>query len=398
LAYGTNGGLRLPFHRFTFTGNLKVMKKIILMMTVSFATVYAQAQFGGLLKKVTKEVLGGDDKTEKKEKAESNDNNKSKEKKNEPQTPPTNGTLAFTLDEGERIMYDEASITGSKNNLSWKFVTYSKEGKYFLIDNGNRTGPFDDSPITSKRAESGESGSASSLEGDEKVAKKYTKLANGKPTIVFNGKTYGPYLMVQSMVVSADKQHFFAVALEGNSMMDMSKGKGVLFSEKGKQELPGMPFKLKASPGFSVAVATVMDMKAANNGNSNYVMVNSKGKKSGPIDIMSSGGDDWLDEEGNVYSIPSQSPTELLVNGVGVAKFDIEIEKSRLVIAPDPSKSIMYMNGKIYNADGTISKSEKAIYPSIVMINNVMNLCWFQLYKNPATNQKEVYVCKKPIV
>jgi hypothetical protein len=203
--------------------------------------------------------------------------------------------------------------------------------------------------------------------------------------------------MIQSMVVSADKQHFYAVALEGNSVADMAKGKGVLFSEKGKTELPGMAFKLKASPEFSVAVATVMDMKAANNGNTNYVMVNSKGKKSGPIDIMSSGGDDWLDEEGNVYSIPSQSPTELLVNGVGVAKFDVEIERSRLIVAPNPAKSIMYKGGKIYNADGTISKSEKAVYPSIVMINNVMHLCWFQLYKNPTTNQREIYVCKKPI-
>ncbi len=356
----------------------------------------AQAQFGGLLKKVTKEVVGDGDKTEKKEKAETNDNGNTKEKKNEPQTPPANGSLAFTLDEGERIMYDESSIKGSNNDLSWKFVTY-KEGKYFLIDNGKRTGPFDDSPIQSKKAESGESGGTSSLEGDEKTAKKYTKLANGKPTIVFNGKTYGPFLMVQSMVVSADKQHFFAVALEGNSIADMGKGKGVLFSEKGKQELPGMAFKLKASPEFTVAVATVMDVKAASNGNANYLMVNSKGKKLGTVDLMNSSGDDWLDEEGNVYSIPSQSPTELLVNGVSVAKFDIEIVKSHLVIAPDPAKSIMYVGGKIYNADGTISKSEKAIFPSIVMINKVMHLCWFQLYKNPTNNAKEIYVCKKPL-
>ena len=376
-------------------GQHSLMKRIILSLVIMgcIAAPTAHAQLLKKLKDKANSVLEKKTDTDPKEteKPVSGNNNSNNNSGSSTVKAPPNAsecTLAVTLDAGEVLMYDETKVylTDGKT-VGWKIVT-QKDKKFYLIDNGTRTGPFDEPPLNSISPNAKHS---NDLEGSDVTAKKYTKLENGKPTIQFNGKTYGPYFMIMEMVVSEDKKHFFATAIEGTNIA----AGGVLVSENAKQKLPGMASKLKVSYNFKYAMCMAMDIS---NGGNAYFITNT-GKKTGPYDMMAAMqmADGWLDENGNIITIPQQSPTELLVNGVSVAKFDIEIDKDKLIMSPDPAKSVVFDDGVVYKGDGTKVKADHVLYPHFVTLNNVINICWFQLYKNPQTNNKEIYVCKKPL-
>ncbi len=375
------------------------MKKVFIFICLFASITLVNAQLFKKLKDKAANAL--DKKPEEKKPADADNNtnagsnadNAANKTAKVPAAPPANGSLSFTLDDGERFMYDEAKIYVLKGTqLGWQFVT-QKGKEFYLIDNGNRTGPFSVPSI-----ESANSSSNLNDDGDgEKVAKEYTKTVNGKLMLVFNGKSYGPFFMISEMQVSADKKHFFALVIEGASLTAMSDGSS-LISDIGTSplKLNGIGTKLMVSHNFKHAIAAVMDTK----GKGEVYMVTSEGKKTGPVDMMSamgSNGETWLSDDGTVYSIPSQSPRELVVNGNGVAKFAVDISRSRLAIAPDPAKSVFYDEGTLYRGDGTKEVDKNVVFPHIAAINGALYLCWFQVYKNPETNKKDVYVCKKPL-
>ena len=125
------------------------------------------------------------------------------------------------------------------------------------------------------------------MSGDkDPVALKYSKTINSNLFIVFNGKNFGPYDFVAKMVVSPDKQHFFAVVtIGGMSSMTAKMGMGNTFlvNESGLKQKAGagnnnMPMRLKVSNGFKHSMVTVMDA-----GTQKIFTITSAGKKTGIV-------------------------------------------------------------------------------------------------------------------
>jgi hypothetical protein len=329
-----------------------------------------------------------------------------------PAAPPTNGSVVFTLGADENLLYDESKIITKNNKVSYSFVLQNKKYEYFLIEDGNRTGPFKEAPIKSlKQSDESEDGGSSGSNNDEvslgdkkdPVAIQYSKTINGKLFIVFNGKNYGPYDFVSKMIVSPDKKQFFAVATIGSQspmMAKMGMGNTYIVNEGTLKQKAGsgtstMPMKFSVSDGFKHCMVTVMDQTSQKI----FTVTSANKQEEGSMADMYSGGGSksFVSDNGDIISIPSQSPTQVLVNGKEAASFKVPITSiSRLFLTPDISKSVYYEKGKIYRADGTEESLSGVLFPKVVTVGNETAVYYFKIYKTE-TGTKDVYLCKKII-
>lgn len=322
----------------------------------------------------------------------------------DPAGPPANGSVVFNLGVDEQFLYDETAITSNNNGVSYQFVVRSKAG-YFLIDNGNRTGPFKTAPIKSRNVpveSDAESNDVSIGDKKDDIAIQYTKTIGGKLFIVFNGKNYGPYNYVSKMLVSPDQKKFFAVTTIGganNMTTKMGMGNTHIVSNTGVNQKVGssstIPLKFFVSESFTQAMVVVMDQNSQQ-----LFTATTAGKQteSTMADMYSSGeGKLLVSDKGDIISIPSQSPRQILVNGSEAASFKVPIESiSRLTITPDVSKSVYYNNGKLYKANGDEVSISGILFPKIITTGNTTMVYYFKVYKNE-TGVKDVYLCKKEI-
>lgn len=386
------------------------MRSMMLLVLMFSVTSTSNAQLFKKLKEKTQKVL--ESKSESSA-TNSNQNNASVSNENSggekrsSQQPDTGCRVVFSLAEGENFLYDESKILTQNNQLHYSFVIQNKKYEYFLIDNGNRTGPFKEAPIKSMQEnEEGNSGSNNdeiSVGGDKQdpVALQYSKTIGGKLFLVFNGKNYGPYDHVAKMVLSADKKQFFAAVTIGaqNSMM-AKMGMGFCFivnegSVKQKAGTGGMsiPMKFSVSDGFKHAMLTVMNQE-----NQKIISVTSAGKEAeADMADMYSGNSSstFVSDKGDIISVPSQSPTQVLVNGVEAASFKVPIKSmNRLFLTPDISRSVYYEKGTIYRADGTAESFSGVLFPRVVTINKETAVYYFKMYTNE-NGGKDVYLCKK---
>lgn len=321
-------------------------------------------------------------------------------------TPPANGTVVFSLGADEQLLYDETAIIAGSTGVSYRFIIKNSKYEYFLIDNGTRTGPFKVPPLKSSNVSSDDPGNSNDVSmGDSKdpVAIQYTKTIGGKLHIVFNGKNYGPYDHVSKMVVSPDKKQFFAVVtIGGTNAMTTKMGMGNIYmiSSGGLKQKAGgggtsMPMKFYVSESFTQCMVTVMDQATQK-----VFTATSAGKQTegSMADLYSSGESKTIvSDKGDIITIPSQSPTQILVNGNEAASFKVPIENiSRLFITPDVSKSIYYTNGKLYKADGSEVSLSGIVFPKVVTTGNITAVYYFKVFKNES-GAKDVYLCKKEI-
>ena len=318
--------------------------------------------------------------------------------------------LVFTMDaaSGEKILYDETSVFVKDNKLSYAFVTTNKKYEYFLVEDGKRTGPFKEPQLPSmKRDENDEEPGNKNddhidLGGSKKdpVAVQYSKTINNKLYIVFNGKNYGPYDFVAKMLVSPDKKKFFALVTIGGASAitaQMGMGNTFLVNESGIKQKMGnnnsFPYSMKVSNGFKHAMATVMD-----EGGQKIVTATSTGKKTeGTVaDLYGQGsGFSMVNDAGDLISVPSQSPTQVLVNGTEAASFKVPITNAnRLFLLPDISKSVYYEKGKLYRGDGTTENVSYITFPKVVTLNGETAVYFYKMKKNEQGDM-DVYLCKK---
>lgn len=319
--------------------------------------------------------------------------------------PPSNCDVVFSLGADEQLLYDETAVIAGSTGVSYQFIIKNSKYEYFLIDNGNRTGPFKNPPLKSARTDSENSSDDNDVSmGDKKdpVAIQYSKTIGGKLHIVFNGKNYGPYDHVSKMVVSPNQKQFFAiVTIGGTNNMTTKMGMGNIYmvSSNGLKQKAGsgssMPMKFYVSESFTHCMVTVMDPNTQK-----ILTVTSAGKQAeGSMADMYSGGENktLVSDKGDIISIPSQSPRQILVNGDEAASFKVPIENiSRLFITPDVSKSIYYDKGKLYKADGSEVPLTGIVFPKVVTIGNVTSVYYFKVFKNES-GVKDVYLCKKEI-
>jgi hypothetical protein len=340
-----------------------------------------------------------------------NTNNSGNSNAKTPSAPPTNGSVVFSMGSDENLLYDEAKIITRNSKVSYSFVVQNKKYEYFLIEDGNRTGPFKEAPLRSmKPAEDSEDGSSGNSNdevsiGDKKdpVAIQYSKTINGKLFIVFNNKNYGPYDFVSKMIVSTDKKQFFALVTIGSQspmMAKMGMGNNYMVNEGSVKQKAGagsatMPMKFSVSEGFKHCMATVMDQTTQK---ILAVTSTNKQEEGSMADMYSGGGSkSFVSDNGDIISVPSQSPTQVLVNGKEAAAFKVPIKSmDRLFLTPDVSKSVYYEKGKIYRANGTEESLSGVLFPKVVTVGNETAVYYFKIYKTES-GSKDVYLCKKVI-
>lgn len=386
------------------------MRSIMLLVLMFTVTSTSNAQLFKKLKEKTQNVLESKSESSGSNSNQNNtsvSNENSGAEKRSSQQPDTGCRVVFSLAEGESFLYDESKILTQNNQLHYSFVIQNKKYEYFLIDNGNRTGPFKEAPIKSMQEnDEGSSGSNNdeiSVGEDKKdpVALQYSKTIGGKLFLVFNGKNYGPYDHVAKMILSPDKKQFFAAVTIGaqNSMMaKMGMGFCYIVNEGAVKQKAGtggmsIPMKFSVSDGFKHAMLTVMNQE-----NQKIISVTSAGKEAeADMADMYSGNSSstFVSDKGDIISVPSQSPTQVLVNGVEAASFKVPIKSmSRLFLTPDISRSVYYEKGTIYRADGTEESLSGVLFPRVVTINKETAVYYFKIYTNE-NGGKDVYLCKK---
>ena len=100
-------------------------------------------------------------------------------------------------------------------------------------------------------------------------------------------------------------------------------------------------------------------------------------------------------DNGDIISILSQSPTQLMVNGEEAAAFKVPLKNlNRLFIMPDYKKSVYYQKGKLYRADGSEEALTGVTFPKFVNINNQPTIYYYKIQQTE-TGDKDVYLCKK---
>jgi hypothetical protein len=399
------------------------MKKIIIFfMLVCFTTINTQAQLFNKLKEKAAKALEPKKKTETpaaatEEKIEATEEAPVSAKKTKVKWQPTSDcSKLFTLETGETFLYDETKVFSANGKLTTYFVVTNKKYEYFLIEDGKRTGPFKEAPvkqmnIVSDKKNSEEDGDNNNddedkieMGGDKKdpIAQQYSKTISNKLYIVFNGKNFGPYDFVGKMKLSPDKKKFWAsVVIGGASDMTakMGMGNSFLVNESGVKQKGGdqnsFAMKMMISQSFSAAALSIMD-----NAGQKVMTISSSGKKQeGSIaDLYSSGKSTMMvADNGDIISVPSQSPTQLLVNGEEAASFKIPIKAmNRLFIMSDYKKSVYYTKGKLYRGDGSEESLTGVTFPKFAMVNNQPTICYYKIHETE-TGEKDVYLCKKTL-
>ena len=311
-------------------------------------------------------------------------------------------------------MYDETKVISINGKLTTYFVVTNKQYEYFLIEDGKRTGPFKEPPvkqinIVSDKRDSEEDGDNNDDEkiemGTDKkdpVAQQYSKTIGSKLYIVFNGKNFGPYDFVAKMKVSPDKKKFWAsVVIGGASSITakMGMGNSFLVNESGIKQHGGdqnsFAMKMMISQNFSAAALSIMD-----NAGQKVMTISSSGKKQeGSIaDLYADGKSNMIiADNGDIVSIPSQSPTQLMVNGNEAASFKIPlVQMNRLFLMNDYKKSVYYAKGKLYKGDGSEESLTGVVFPKFAMVNNQPTICYYKIHETE-TGDKDVYLCKKTL-
>jgi len=391
-------------------------KTTFLFMVVLFTAINTNAQLFNKLKDKAAKALEKKPQPKSSSDAETRSTQNSETEKmgdekavNKPTPPGSDCAVIFTLAENEKLLYDETEVKVVNNKISYAFIVANDKYQYFLIEDGKRSGPFKVAPIKSmKPSEDDEDGSSSdsddniSMGNDNKdpIAMQYSKTIAGKLHIVFNGKNFGPYDYVSKMIVSTDKKQFFAlvtIGSENQMMAKMGMGNCFMVNEAGLKQKVGsgsmsMPMKLSVSKSFKHCMASVMDQTSQK-----IFTGTSTGKveEGNMADIYAGNtNNSMVSDNGDIITIPSQSPTQILLNGKEAASFKVPIKSmDRLFLMPDVSKSVYYEKGKIYKADGTEQAVKGALFPKVITINNETTLCYYRMYKND-NGAKEVYVCK----
>ncbi len=407
------------------------MKKIIIISITIILTNYnANAQLLNKIKQKaqqaieeipTKPTPKEDENSKEESNEEDNSNNQIKSNSSikapvKPSwTPGPNDEKVFTLEAGERLMYDENKIYASQGRINYSIILSTKDYKYVLIENGIRKGPYDKNPLKeagikvtkndeSDYSEDDDNNDDGKIElgqkNNDKKTLQYSKTINNKIHIVFNGKTFGPFDYICKIMPSQDNKKFWAVVtIGGESAMtaQMGMGNNFLINESGVKQKLGdqqiLPYKMMSSLNGNAAMVMMMNATAQS-----AICISSSGKKQeGTIMMLNNDGILYVAENGDIISVPSQSPTQVMVNGNEVASFSIPVEnKNNLLITSNYKNMMYYKSGKLYKADGTTESLTGILFPKYIQLNNQDFISYFKIHKKE-NGEKDVYLCKKQL-
>jgi len=224
--------------------------------------------------------------------------------------------MLLSLDKGEQLVYGENCfdlLSGGKNTLIFSSKKNNGKIEFFSYEKGVKNGPYSAIKLEMVKC----SGSfytkncarqPGSYDMDEVRDKYFTvNESDGKSTIKFKGKSYGPYYGVSHFCVTQDNSRFYAIVVTGTDMKTefiSSDGK-ILPVESSVDGIFVSPDGNEAY-AFQKGLVKIEDLmnsggdlsKINMNDFDKVVLININGKKLGPYDKMSNG-DFWYCKSNN---------------------------------------------------------------------------------------------------
>ena len=365
------------------------MKPSLILIALLFATA-SQAQ---LLKKLKDKV---EQKVEKKvttETATTTPDDSGNTTNLDPKTVADEAIKIYTLEEGETFFYDESSLAGGKNKL----IVKTRNG-FKIIENGQVT------PVKQLTPEQAKGGMGYVYTKNEEPKREdYVKMnAKYQTIVVFNGKTYGPFMMLMTFVLSPDKSNFYAVVgvnekqvnyylIDANNRKALlpTISQSILISEDGKS-------------AAAIIIASLINAKKGGNmdtGNTSWYAYNINGTNLGPLPNY--GDEMWVGNDGTVFTIPAANAkaSQLFANGKPAVTFPEKvvnqtmfsrISHDNVLVGSNPAKAAVLIRSGLGFADGRYF-TYNAFRPEKITVAGKSYLTWFMVFG------KDVYACKNAL-
>jgi hypothetical protein len=142
----------------------------------------------------------------------------------EPASACKDGLLVLDLGGKLQLMYSEINIsTGDDGSILFKDMV---SGDYYIARSGNTTGPIKPGDPRLASFNVPVSDDETEAQKIERVWKGYITKTGEKLTINFGGKTYGPYAIISSFLVTKSKDKFAAIVTE-NVAVTEKQGKAM---------------------------------------------------------------------------------------------------------------------------------------------------------------------------
>lgn len=403
------------------------MKRYILLLAaclwISLA-VNVEAQFGSLLKKAADKVVNKDNPQNDNTKVNSSSDNSS------------DGSDQYTTNFGNykissKLAYNPSDIKQPysiwhneyshyeirNNSIVDVIIIYAADREDEAGDLFNNTAAyiFENGKLVKKTSIKAEESQKESLQaayskydwpyGEGNDSGNYMSYNSGTPgqqaVINFNGKQYGPYMMVNGLYVNKDKTKFIAIVAK----MVMSSGDVAYYlcSSNGKEvKLPSMPVGIITNIDYTQAGATgFMDSNsddAPNASNMNYHDIYfSDGTVRKNVAGLNAGTTAWLDPSGKNI-LASNNSGGASINGKQVADNSRSISAGNLWCSTDGNRwCYTYTDSKqtshLVFSDGA-DITGGYFHPQQLVIGSKTYIAWFQ-YKDKSG--KVVLFCTKEL-
>ncbi|RFZ92421.1 hypothetical protein D0C36_13415 [Mucilaginibacter conchicola] len=369
------------------------MKPItILCAILLLAAQSSHAQFFNKLKqKAQQAVSGAVSGSQSNQQTSSNNNDDS----NAPSSSPTGfdaskyGKPAFALEQGERVVYGEATLSIVNNQAVVKVVT-SKDRQYYLYEGGVRKGPFNTPPVD--KLDSWKAGNGYYFDRDSKETDWQPYVVKGQ--LMVDGKSYGAMTTMTKFYHNKAKRKFYGIGMQ----VGMQGYNTYLVSDKGNRKLSFPTDQLIISDndelGGVMINATQYNAKTTEDAykivtNDDFYVLLTNGKTLGPFAAVQADRT-ILDNNGNLIQV-STGRKAVFLNGKQTISFGNNMNGDGKAFVSSTGKSgAWFERGSLFFSDGT-QVIDYAIQPAISTENGKEILNWLSI------QNKQVYVCKKDL-
>ncbi|MEO6135070.1 MAG: hypothetical protein ABIP35_07950, partial [Ginsengibacter sp.] len=241
------------------------------------------------------------------------------------------------------------------------------------------------------------------------------------PTFSFNynGKVYGPYIgsgekmwVLKSMTDGKPTTKFYGIGNESVIGDDTWIMNALIQTENGVVRVQDHMILVSGSaelsyPTGSMAFVPGGKVNTFSNGKT-VPIIQVAGIESSIYNVVEKGGKYFSEmygtDSGHVVCIVSEidkinhspiPPVEAIIDYKTALKYPVEIAKKNLLIAMNPSKSVLYKMHTLYYPDGTKETIDNVGDAQLVNFNGKEYIVWFEMKK--VADGHEIYVCQKEL-
>jgi hypothetical protein len=321
--------------------------------------------------------------------------------------------VLFSTGIGEKPVFNESSISLSPIGNNVTVITSDEEDRIYVYENGKKRGPFKEiagTGVKKVKDDPAEYDPVYRRESDDDYQNWASYDKDGQVTIIFQGKSYGPFQFILEFYSSNNKTAFFAIV--------MKEGKPLIITSAGNSIFPdGQPGYSHISPtGRTMMVTTIREnadsvpemtkdiskksnLKKPDTGKDNEEKQMSRspkafvyfqdGKRFGPYDpkkitqynpaFVKTGGDNWL------LTLDSK----LYINGKAVRTLGNErISPANIWLTEDGRRYAILAYNKIEFSDGAVYNDPLKI--RIMIERNIITVWWLMF-----ENKKDIVLYSK---